>query len=136
MPTEAQWEFAAQGGLKSKKHVYSGSDIPNDVSWNSSNAMGDVHTIQQKKPNELGIYDMSGNVWEWCWDWHDEEAYEYHETNEPQGDTHGKYKVIRGGSWFSQDFYLRIKSRSMDTPHRRDVDLGFRLARPYDGIQN
>lgn len=136
LPTEAQWEFAAQGGLKSKKHVYSGSDIPNDVSWNSSNAMGDVHTIQQKKPNELGIYDMSGNVWEWCWDWHDEAAYEYHETNEPQGDTHGKYKVIRGGSWFSQDFYLRIKSRSMDTPHRRDVDLGFRLVRPYDGIQN
>ena len=136
LPTEAQWEFAAQGGLKSKNFMYSGGEISTDVSWNSSNAEGDVHLIKQKKPNELGIYDMSGNVWEWCWDWHDEAAYEYHETNEPQGEKDGQYKVIRGGSWFSEDFYLRIKSRSMDTPYNRDVDLGFRLVRPFEGIQN
>ena len=67
---------------------------------------------------------------------HDEAAYEYHETNEPQGEKDGQYKVIRGGSWFSEDFYLRIKSRSMDTPYNRDVDLGFRLVRPFEGIQN
>jgi sulfatase modifying factor 1 len=136
LPTEAQWEFAAQGGLKSENYRYSGGEISTDVGWNSINAQGDVHPIKQKKSNELGIYDMSGNVWEWCWDWHDEDTYKYHETNEPKGEEYGEYRVIRGGSWFSKDFYLRIKSRSMDTPYNRDVDLGFRLVRPFDGIQN
>jgi formylglycine-generating enzyme required for sulfatase activity len=136
LPSESQWEFAAQGGLKSKNYRYSGGEVSTDVSWNSSNAKGGVHAIKQKKPNELGLYDMSGNVWEWCWDWHDEAAYENHETTEPEGGVYGNYRVIRGGSWFSKNLYLRTKSRSMELPNTRDVDLGFRLVRPFDGTQN
>lgn len=129
LPTEAQWEFAAIGGRVAKRYTYSGGNYMNDVSWNAYNSQKEVQKVGQKKPNELGIYDMSGNVWEWCWDWH-EEGYYHHESKNPSGSDFGYYRIMRGGSWFSEDFYLRPRTRMMDVPTTRDVDLGFRLVRP------
>lgn len=132
LPTEAQWEFAAIGGRAVKKYLYAGGNYMNDVSWNAGNSQGEVHLVGQKKPNELGLYDMSGNVWEWCWDWH-QSGYKGHGTVNPTGPIFGSDKVMRGGSWFSEDYYLRPRTRMMDVPTTRDVDLGFRLVRPAVG---
>jgi formylglycine-generating enzyme required for sulfatase activity len=129
LPTEAQWEFAAIGGRKVKKYLYAGGNYTNDVAWNADNSKGKVHAIGQLKPNDLGIHDMSGNVWEWCWDWH-KEGYYHHESINPTGANFGYYRVMRGGSWYSEDFYLRPRTRMMDVPTTKDVDLGFRLVRP------
>ncbi|MFK7950405.1 MAG: SUMF1/EgtB/PvdO family nonheme iron enzyme [Saprospiraceae bacterium] len=129
LPTEAQWEFAAIGGREVKKYRYAGGNYMNDVSWNGENSQGEVHLVGQQKPNELGLYDMSGNVWEWCWDWH-KTGYEGHGSLNPTGPDFGSNKVMRGGSWFSEDYYLRPRTRTMDLPTTRDVDLGFRLVRP------
>lgn len=136
LPTEAQWEFAALGGNKSKGYLYSGGHFINDVSWFAGNADKKVHTVGQKQPNELGIYDMSGNVWEWCGDFYGEQAYESHEDTDPQGPKYGEYRVIRGGSWYTTNDYLRPKIRSMEADWTRDLDLGFRLVRYVKGIQN
>lgn len=129
LPTEAQWEFAAIGGREVKKYLYAGGNYMNDVSWNAENSQGEVHMVGQRKPNELGLYDMSGNVWEWCWDWH-QSGYKNHGSMNPSGPSFGSDKVMRGGSWFSEDYYLRPRTRMMDVPTTRDVDLGFRLVRP------
>ena len=129
LPTEAQWEFAAIGGRRVKKYIYSGGNYLNDVAWNADNSKGKVHQIGQRKANDLGIHDMSGNVWEWCWDWY-REGYYHHDAVNPEGKKYGYYKVMRGGSWYSEDFYLRPRSRMHDAPSTKDVDLGFRLVRP------
>lgn len=85
MPTEAEWEFAAQGGIQSQGYLYSGSNDPDEVGWHAGNSDGHAHPVGQKKPNELGIYDMSGNRWEWCWDWFEGEYYQSSPAVDPTG---------------------------------------------------
>ena len=85
LPTEAEWEYAAKGGLLSRGFVYSGSNDPDEVAWYDGNSGGEAHPVGQMKPNELGIYDMSGNRWEWCWDWYSEDYYASSPAVDPTG---------------------------------------------------
>ena len=127
LPTEAQWEYAARGGNKSKGYEYSGSNDINEVAWNGDNSGDKPHDVGTKKPNELGLYDMSGNVWEWCLDWYDGYGDEK-EVTDPQGPQSGSHRVIRGGSWRHYANYCRVARRNYDDPDYRDNCYGFRLA--------
>ncbi len=123
--TEAEWEFAARGGEQSKGFEYSGSNIIGEVAWYEKNSGKQTHPVGEKKPNELGIYDMSGNVWEWCYDWYD--GYEKGDVENPQGAKTASYRVDRGGSWSSDASDCRAANRSSWNAYSRDSDLGFRL---------
>ena len=102
LPTEAEWEFAARGGTKSKDYIYSGSDNIDDVAWYMDNSDLMSHKVATKAPNELGIYDMCGNVWEWCQDWYDNYSSSF--TNNPSGPATGIYRVLRGGSFTGSEY--------------------------------
>lgn len=125
LPTEAQWEFAARGGNLSQGYKYSGSDSIGEVAWYSENSGGQTHPVGEKKANELGLYDMSGNVWEWCLDWYG--TYSPEDAVNPQGPEEGSYRVFRGGSWSSIARHCRVSDRSDSSPGDRYLSLGFRV---------
>jgi formylglycine-generating enzyme required for sulfatase activity len=127
LPTEAEWEYAARGGNQSKGYTYAGSNSPVDVAWYESNSWSSTHPVGQKKPNELGLYDMSGNVWEWCWDWYG--SYSTSSHVDIRGPEVGSYRVIRGGGWFLSVGLLQVASRSANAPSGRYEHLGFRPVR-------
>jgi formylglycine-generating enzyme required for sulfatase activity len=127
LPTEAEWEYAARGGNKSNGYTYAGSHNADEVAWYNS---GETHPVGQKKPNELGLYDMSGNVWEWCSDWYDSDYYENSPSSNPKGPSNGSGRVRRGGSWYYYAKGCRVANRSDYDPSFGDLYLGFRLARP------
>lgn len=129
LPTEAEWEYAARGGALSTNTRYSGSNIINDVSWFSSNSSSKTHDIGSKSPNQLGIYDMSGNVWEWCWDWYSPNYYTQSIQTDPKGPDAGSGRVLRGGSWYNYAERCRISYRYDSSPSSRNSLNGFRLAR-------
>ena len=126
LPTEAQWEFAARGGNKSRGYKYSGSNYIGDVAWYDNNSGDKTHPVAQKKPNELGLYDMSGNVWEWCRDWSG--SYSSSSQTNPIGPTNGSDRVNRGGSWYNYARLCRVSFRFYYFPSYRFNYLGFRLA--------
>ena len=125
LPTEAEWEFAARGGNKSKGYIYSGSNTIVDVAWYNSNSNWATCPVATKAPNELGIYDMSGNVWEWCSDWYGNYSSES-QTN-PTGPKSGSYRVERGGGWYSNARYCRVSYRGNYSPNYINEYLGLRL---------
>lgn len=126
LPTEAEWEFACRGGNNSRGYKYSGSNNLGSVAWYDGNSGGKSHPVGTKAPNELGIFDMSGNVWEWCSDWYANYT-SYSQTN-PTGPQSGSYRVYRGGSWFRSARYCRASIRSYGNPAGRGNLLGLRLA--------
>lgn len=128
MLTEAEWEYAALGGKVSRGYQYAGSDTLDDVAWYSGNSGGRTHTVGTKLPNELGIYDMSGNVWEWCQDWYDKKYYKNAIPTNPQGPSKGSYRVHRGGGWGSNAGNCRVSYRGNGDPGSRGSNLGLRLA--------
>ena len=128
LPTEAQWEYAARGGNSSKSYIYAGSNKIEEVAFYSDNSNGIIHEVGCKVPNELGLYDMSGNVWEWCWDKYDSKYYRISPLQDPQGPVVGGFRVLRGGGWYGLDMSCRINSRCYDSPHIRSPHIGFRLA--------
>ena len=130
LPTEAEWEYAARGGNKSKGYSYSGSNDLDAVGWYDNNSSGKTHPVAQKQPNELGLYDMSGNVWEWCSDRYGD--YSSSSQTDPQGSNSGEYRVLRGGSWGSLDGSCRVANRNGSDPGSRYYDLGFRLVLSQD----
>ena len=125
LPTEAEWEYACRGGKKSRGYKYSGSNTIDDVAWYKSNSSSDLHPVATKSPNELGIYDMSGNVCEWCQDWKD--SYSSAAQTNPTGASSGTYRVNRGGGWNINAEYCRSSYRNYDIPGYRSINLGLRL---------
>ena len=126
LPTEAEWEFAARGGNSSRGYKYSGSNSLGNVAWYYDNSGSRTHAVGTKSPNELGIYDMSGNVWEWCQDW--KGGYSSSPQRNPKGPNSGSRRVIRGGGLFSDARSCRVSCRFGNTPDSRSYILGFRLA--------
>ncbi|MDR3328980.1 MAG: formylglycine-generating enzyme family protein [Prevotellaceae bacterium] len=128
LPTEAEWEYAARGGSGAPATKYSGSDAIGDVAWHSGNSGSKAHAVGAKVANELGIYDMSGNVWEWCSDWYG--SYGSAAQSNPTGASAGATRVLRGGSWSPGDANCRVADRAHDSPGYRSSAVGFRLALP------
>ena len=128
LPTEAEWEYAARGGNRSRGYTYSGSDDIDDVAWYISNSNDKTHAVASKAPNELGLYDMTGNVWEWCQDWYDENYYSISPINNPAGPASGSSRVGRGGSWYNYASYCRVATRGDNSPSGGYGYLGLRLA--------
>ena len=133
LPTEAEWEYAARGGSKSQGKKYAGNNDSNEVAWCYGNAKKKTHIVAKKLPNELGLYDMSGNVWEWCHDWYAE--YPSSSLTNPEGASSGNNRVNRGGSWFSDARLCRVSNRGRFYPDYKSDDLGFRLVLS-DNIDN
>lgn len=142
LPTEAEWEFAARGGKKSKGYKYSGNDNLRAVAWfgqkdyetyDNGNSESRSHMVATKQPNELGLYDMSGNLWEWCRDFYGE--YPSDPQTNPTGPKEGKHRVVRGGSFYSRAAYCRVSARSANTPENRLTHTGFRLSLPASSVK-
>jgi len=128
LPTEAEWEYAARGGNRSNGYMYAGSNILDDVAWNFGNGSDNPSSkVGLKKPNELGLYDMSGNVEEWCQDWYDKDYYKNSPTINPYGPSIGSYRVVRGGSIGLFGSY-KIWERDGMLPQARRSVVGFRLS--------
>lgn len=127
LPTEAEWEYAAKGGMLSNGYTYAGSNDLDTVAWYSQNSGDGTHPVETKAPNELGLYDMTGNVWEWCQDWYG--AYGVDAQENPTGASSGAYRVYRGGSWGDGAGCCRSAYRNSDTPGSRYPSYGFRLVR-------
>ena len=125
LPTEAEWEYAARGGKKCKGYKYSGSNNIDEVAWYYDSSGSQTHPVRRKKANELGLYDMSGNVWEWCNDWYGD--YSAEPQYNPQGPKSGSGRVYRGGGWNGDAEYCRVSNRGDYAPSGRDDDLGFRV---------
>jgi formylglycine-generating enzyme required for sulfatase activity len=126
LPTEAEWEYAARGGNKSRGFTYSGGNDLGSVGWYDGNSGSKTHPVGQKAANELGIYDMTGNVWEWCSDWYG--SYTSSFQRNPGGPSSGQNRVLRGGSWFGNSRGCRVSHRSNHDPdYRINYGLGFRL---------
>ena len=130
LPTEAEWEYAARGGNKSKGYKYSGSNTIDNVAWYTSNSGSKTHDVKTKQANELGIYDMSGNVYEWCQDWYGN--YSSGSQTNPTGPSSGSGRVYRGGSWYFNAKICRVSNRYNYNPDYYDSDLGLRLSLSQD----
>ncbi len=150
LPTNAEWEFAARGGLRKQKFEYAGSNVLNEVGWFRENSgdqslsgdwaqnsvfdtNGRTHPVKEKKDNGIGLYDMSGNVWEWCWDWYDADYYDGCKKSgtieNPLGpERSSSGRVLRGGAWFNYDFSCCVASRARNYPDYRSDSVGFRPA--------
>ena len=128
LPTEAEWEYAARGGNKSKSYTYSGSNTIVDVAWYYGNSGDTTYDVAMKSPNELGIYDMSGNVYEWCQDWYDSSYYYTSPANNPTGPSSGSDRVARGGAWCKTISSCRVTNRMPVPATYVDDCIGLRLA--------
>jgi len=131
LPTEAEWEYAARSGGKAEKWAGTNNESElSDYAWYDKNSGRKTHPVGQKKPNGLGIYDMSGNVWEWVQDWYDEKYYSNSPKDNPKGADSGIYRVSRGGTWYNNKNRLRTLVRAQREPDKRADGTGFRLAAP------
>ena len=129
LPTEAEWEYAARAGSENSYSFGSDANKLDQYGWYKRNSAGETHPVGQLKPNPWGLFDMHGNVHEWCQDWFDRKYYSQSPSNAPLGPSSGLAKALRGGDWGSEDWYCRCASRSLSSPDRRSNRLGLRLIR-------
>lgn len=127
LPTEAEWEYASRGGNRSEGYIYSGSNIAGEVAWYYDNSENIVHLIGQKSANELKIYDLSGNVSEWCADFYNDSYYSASPQSNPTGATSGTSRIVRGGNWYSDKSALRVANRIGYKPEYKATNIGFRF---------
>ena len=125
LPTEAEWEYAARGGNRSRGYKYPGGDAIGQVAWYSDNSGQETRQVGGKRPNELGLYDMGGNVWEWCQDWYGD--YDSGSRTDPEGPSTGTYRVFRGGSWYNEAQDCRVSYRYIAEPEDNYSNVGFRM---------
>ena len=128
LPSEAEWEYAAKGGKYAMGYDYAGSDFVKAVAWFKPNSKNTTHPVGYKRPNELGIFDMSGNVAEWCFDTYERDYYQRMVSDNPRGPDSGANKVNRGGGWLMDEYYQRVDVRNVNAADERNPSLGFRLA--------
>ncbi|MBR1688981.1 MAG: formylglycine-generating enzyme family protein [Prevotella sp.] len=128
LPTEAEWEYAARGGNRSGHYKYSGTNVVDNAGWYGGNSGDQTHEVGTRQPNELGLYDMTGNVWEWCSDWYSSQYYSSSPSSNPAGPSSGSGRVGRGGGWRDGAQYCRVSYRIHWSPDSRDCILGLRLA--------
>ncbi len=126
LPTEAEWEFAAKARQRYDFHSYSGSDDPDEVGWHNGNSDAQLHRGGTKKANKLGLYDLSGNLYEWVWNWYAPYSYRHDPATGPDK---GTDKVIRGGSWYHSSSEMRVTNRFHAKPFVKTNYIGFRLVR-------
>ena len=127
LPTEAEWEFACRAGTTTLYNYGDEEDLVMQYAWCLPNSGNHTHPVGEKKPNGWGLYDMHGNVWEWCQDWYGGDYYQYSPNVNPAGPTKGTSRVLRGGSWYSLPNYCRSAGRSNHQPELRDPLVGFRV---------
>jgi formylglycine-generating enzyme len=130
LPTEAEWEYAASGGIPKEIQPYAGNGTLKTIGWYSGNAHHGVKPVRLKRPNARGLFDLTGNVWEWCQDWYDREYYSTpQQASNPSGPALGKERSVRGGSWNNNATHCRIANRTSRFPDFRDGSIGFRVVR-------
>ncbi|MDZ4181998.1 MAG: formylglycine-generating enzyme family protein, partial [Candidatus Cloacimonadaceae bacterium] len=130
LPTEVEWEYAARGGNKSKGYKYSGSNDIGTVAWYDGNSSSKSRSVGGRNANELGLHDMSGNVWEWCWDLYDSGYYGRSPARDPRGTNSGSSRLLRGGSWYRSGVSnCRVAIRGFNHPFYQDNNVGFRILR-------
>jgi formylglycine-generating enzyme required for sulfatase activity len=129
LPTEAEWEYAARAGSESAYTFGSDRNRLSQYAWYKKSSEGQTHSVGQLNPNAWGLYDMHGNVHEWCQDWFDRSYYSQSPSLDPLGPSKGLAKALRGGDWGSEDWYCRSASRSLSSPDRRSNRVGFRLVK-------
>ncbi len=127
LPTEAQWEYAARGGGKCRDYSYSGGKKIDRVAWYCGNSNKGTHPVGQKKPNDLGIYDMTGNVWELCQDWYSENYYSQSPSRNPVNKKKSAYRIYRGGSWDGDAKHCELTRRAFHEPTFQNIRIGLRL---------
>jgi formylglycine-generating enzyme required for sulfatase activity len=130
LPTEAQWEYAARGGVNTHGYAYAGSNTIDSVAWYLSNSGGTTHAVGGKLANELGLYDLSGNVWEWCYDWY--ATYPSGAQTDPTGAASGTYRINRGGCWVNNGIGIPMTGRDPCVPNYINGSygiVGFRVVR-------
>ena len=129
LPTEAEWEYACRAGTATRFSFGDDENALGQYAWYVDNSNGRTHLVGRKQPNAFGLYDMHGNVWEWCWDEYDGDYYKRSPANDPQGPEQASYRVIRGGGGHDEPRYARSANRRGFAPEYRSSLLGFRLAR-------
>jgi formylglycine-generating enzyme required for sulfatase activity len=124
LPTEAEWEYAARAQTSSGRY-----DVAREIAWTKENSGGNFHEAAQKKPNNFGLHDMLGNVWEWTADWYAEDYYQQSPVADPKGPRTGEKRSLRGGSWYDDDGNARASLRGFDDPAAGFLSVGFRCVR-------
>ena len=129
LPTEAEWEYACKAGREDQWYCGNEHDKLPKFAWFAKNSRGRTHVVGQKKANRFGLYDMHGNVWEWCQDWYDKDYYTKRIGQGPEGPPRGKKKVCRGGAWYCNHNLVRSANRGKADPANKENHIGFRLAK-------